>query len=127
MFAQPLVPFQNAAGELCAWSSLNGDVDAANDTVCVNITLAVGLEEQALAPLRIWPVPAQDVLFLDGLPSGLQRVEVYDMTGALRLVRALRPGRMLDRIPVTELPPGAYVLRAIGEGGTLNGRFTVQR
>jgi hypothetical protein len=127
MFAQPLVPFENASGELCVWTGLNNDVDATNDTTCVNITLAVGIGEQAIAPLRLWPVPAQEVLHLEGLPADVRQVDIHDMTGALRLSRTARNVRVLEHIAIRELPPGAYVMRAIGTSSTLTARFTVQR
>lgn len=127
MFAQPLVPFENATGELCVWTGLNNDVDATNDTTCVSISLAVGVAERDMAPLRLWPVPAQDVLVVEGLPADVRQVDILDMTGALRLSRSARTAKGLERIAVRELPPGAYVMRVIGAHATLTARFTVQR
>ncbi len=127
MFAQPLVPLQNANGDLCVWTSLNNDVDGLNDTICVNITLTVGLAENIAQPMRLWPTPATNTLHLDGLNAREARLEVIDMTGALRLSRNLRSGGGPMTMDVSSLAEGAYVLRAITDLGTVLGRFVVQR
>ena len=80
-----------------------------------------------MAPLRLWPVPAQDVLVVEGLPADVRQVDILDMTGALRLSRSARTAKGLERIAVRELPPGAYVMRVISAHATLTARFTVQR
>lgn len=128
MFAQPLVPIVAASGELCVWTDLDGDVDATNDTTCISITLSpVGILEQETVRLRLSPVPASNVLFVDGLSAQVDELQVFDMTGALRKRVAPRRGGGASLINVKDLAEGAYILRAIGRGESITARFVVER
>lgn len=127
MFAQPLVPLADVTGPLCAWTTLPGDVDGANDTTCIMISTAVGINESEGMRMRLSPVPAATNLTIDGLPKSAVRLEVFDMTGALRLERSLRNVSGPVVLPLAGLADGVYVLHAITESARYNGRFEVQR
>lgn len=125
MFAQPLLALVPSNGALCTWSSYVGDNIANDDTTCVQIMISqVGIEEQNGVQLRLSPVPATDRLRIDGLPAGLCRFEVYDMTGALRMDRSQRVAGPLE-LPVDHLADGAYVLRATSGRQSTTARFVV--
>ena len=126
MFAQPLVPLSEATGPLCAWTSFPDDLTAGNDTSCVNITTAVGLEENAGVRLRLSPMPTSAMLTIDGLPRTAVRVEIFDMTGASRLERSMPSTSGPLTLNVATLADGAYVLRAVTETAQFTGRFVVQ-
>lgn len=127
MFAQPLVPLQQASGPLCAWTSYNNDLTSGNDTTCITINMVVGVQENAAVRLRMSPVPASSDLLIDGMPRAAVRLEVYDMTGALRMERSARNVSGPVRLDVANLADGAYVLRAITDAAQFTGRFEVQR
>lgn len=127
MFAQPLVPLSQASGPLCAWTSYPDDLTTGNDTSCVNINMVVGLEENADVRLRMSPVPTSNTLVIEGLPRATVRLEVYDMTGALRMERALRNVTGPAMLNVASLADGAYVLRAVTTAAQFTARFEVQR
>lgn len=127
MFAQPLIPLVQASGPLCAWTSYPDDLTSDNDTSCVNISMVVGVEESAGVQLRMSPVPTSTTLTIDGLPRANVRLEVFDMTGALRMDKSLRNVTGPAVLNVASLANGAYVLRAIADTAQFTGRFVVQR
>ncbi|MBK9759786.1 MAG: T9SS type A sorting domain-containing protein [Flavobacteriales bacterium] len=128
MFAQPLVPISNATGPLCVWTEQTNDVDHLNDTTCVNISLtAVSISENSIVRLRLSPVPASSTLRIEGLPSNTLRLEIFDMTGAMRSAHSLQRVGGIAQIPVYDLAEGAYVLRVITDGASVTERFVVQR
>ena len=115
MFAQPLVPLQQASGPLCAWTSYNNDLTSGNDTTCITINMVVGVQENAAVRLRMSPVPASSDLLIDGMPRAAVRLEVYDMTGALRMERSARNVSGPVRLDVANLAAcAAYLFLAIG-------------
>ena len=127
MFAQPLIPLVEASGALCAWTSYPNDLTSDNDTSCVNISMVVGVEESAGVRLRMSPVPTSSTLTIDGLPRASVRLEVFDMTGALRMDKSLRNVTGPAVLNVASLANGAYVLRAVTDTAQFTGRFVVQR
>lgn len=127
MFAQPLVPLSSSSGQLCVWTSYPGDDTVDNDTTCVNVNLIVGIGENAADHVRLSPVPAATFLNVEGLPTSVVRVEIFDMTGALRSVFAPRKGANVVRVPVSELAEGAYVLRVVQNDSSFTERFVVSR
>jgi hypothetical protein len=70
---------------------------------------AVGLDEQAGDRLAAYPVPADDVLVVTGMPAGAQ-ARLVDMAGrvALEVPNGAAPGNI--QIDVSGLAPGTYVL-----------------
>ncbi len=127
MFAQPLLPLAEASGPLCTWTSYVDDLITGNDTTCVNISTVVGLAENEVPNISLSPVPTSTVLTIEGLPRAAVRIEVFDMTGALRMERAVRNPSGPASVNVSSLANGAYVLRAVTEETQFTGRFVVQR
>jgi Secretion system C-terminal sorting domain len=73
-----------------------------------------GESEVDATALRIYPVPALDVLRVEGLPSDTRLVELLDMQGRTVLVvenRATSIG-----LDVSDLAKGMYLLRMNGQG-----------
>lgn len=120
-------PITNATDNLCAWSNWSLDMDQVNDTTCVSVNAIVGIQERDAQQLRIWPNPAQDLVFLDGFGTGRGVIEVVDVNG--RLVRTERiasgSGRIL--LHTYDLNPGIYLLRVHQDEAMYLGRFVVQR
>jgi hypothetical protein len=112
-FAQPINPNDNLTGALCAWTSLGTDLNAANDTTCITITLTTGVGDASEARMRVYPNPAQGQVWIDGLPAGEQRWELFDATGALvRAGRATTDGSALP-LALDDMPTGLYHLHLL--------------
>lgn len=91
-------------------------------THCAN----VGVHPVAEVPaLGLFPVPASDILILEGLPDGPLFVELYDAAGR----RILEHDSMIERsLDVRALPQGAYLCHVVlGEGTRMVARFLVGR
>ncbi|MFN3876408.1 MAG: hypothetical protein ACK4L7_10910, partial [Flavobacteriales bacterium] len=113
-FTSYFVPSEDATGQLCAWTTMANDVITANDTACVLINTYVGLAELERAALRLWPVPAGDQLWVEGLPPGPWQARLADAGG--RMVRSMRmPGGAPAMVAVGDLDAGAYVLLIEGK------------
>lgn len=74
----------------------------------------------AVAPVRLSPNPAQDVLYVDNAEAGAA-IQVFDAQG--RLVRTLGPtDQPRVALDVADLAPGLYQLLARTAGGRLAGQ-----
>jgi hypothetical protein len=63
----------------------------------------------AMARIYAYPVPAQDVLMVEGI-EGEGLVRVYSMQGALLTTAPVVQGKA--QVPVADLPNGNYLLQA---------------
>ena len=84
----------------------------ASDTQCEGIAVAtVGLDEEPTSNgLRLWPLPANDLLHLSS-EQPLRAVEVLDAAGRVVLRQGLDQRQQVE-LDLTELPAGVFVLRA---------------
>lgn len=125
-FNNYFTPTADATDDLCAWTTMAGDASATNDTSCVSIDTFVGIEELASLGARLSPVPAQDVLRIEGLPAGAWQCRILDAAGRAVLERM----RIADGswpIDVSPLPAGAYVLVLSDASAAYRARFLVSR
>src|SRR5690606_33948906 len=84
------------------------------------------IEESALVPIGIYPVPAMDRVTVVGVPATDATFELLDMGG--RLVARLIPegvGNRTMRLPV-DLQSGMYALRVRSSEGVRTGGLVVQ-
>ncbi len=100
--------------EVCETISLWGPLtpDTCVSTVCTSVyAAAVGVADVAAAiPLRAWPNPAEGTLWVDGLPPGVEQLELVDVTG--RTVGTFPVGyEAVHRLDVSDVGPGLYFLR----------------
>ncbi len=91
-----------------------------NTTEVVVEGLSTGLGTSADDQLRIFPVPAREHITVTGLGNGQIPVRVLDATGRL----VLRGSLTNERLDVSDLTPGAYVLQLFTPGGTSQRSFT---
>jgi hypothetical protein len=120
---QELVTFNNAfvpggQGEaaLCAWASLAGDMDMANDTACVDLVITVGVDERADTDLLLFPNPADGQVRLKGLGPGAWEARFIDMQG-----RTARSAQMVHgggdlALDLDGMAAGGYQLVLDGQG-----------
>ncbi|PHN07058.1 cohesin domain-containing protein [Flavilitoribacter nigricans] len=78
-------------------------------TVSTTGTIDPALDQQ----IRVYPVPARDVLFLKTPQIHIESIELYDLEGR----RLQRWTGSPDRLPLTDLPQGTYALRLITAQG----------
>ncbi len=103
----------NTVYYLQIWNT-GGDA-AGTFTICDEAPVLVSVAEQAATmSLRAWPIPVEDVLMLDGLPSGSRALRVCDVQGRTVLTQAImREGS--QAVDMSALVPGAYVVRVEGD------------
>lgn len=71
----------------------------------------------------VYPNPVQDYLYLD-LPWGAETVSIQVLNMNTRLVKQYPPAyQQKVTLPVADLPPGFYMLRAISAGWVKNIKF----
>ena len=70
------------------------------------------------AQLQVWPNPARGAVTIAGLPPG-QPVQVFDLTGRLRLTATVPPSGPLELVLPGNLSPGVYVVRGGGQARRL--------
>lgn len=115
-----------------AWTVAASTLDKINvgQTVAQPTDVAGGVEPAAAA-LEVFPNPSRGraTVVLAGVAGGHARVTVYDALG--REVATVYDGPVANevRLPVQtgDLPPGAYVVRALTPDGALTQAFTVVR
>ena len=123
-----------ASDSLRPGANLNGGslIEAALDDVELwdersgNI-VSEGSEEPLLS---IWPVPANGLLNIqvNSSSSGTVRLEVLDMTGRSILQPApLTAGADVQRLDVSRLADGQYILRMHWANGSADERFSIMR
>ncbi|MEZ4757698.1 MAG: FG-GAP-like repeat-containing protein [Flavobacteriales bacterium] len=91
-----------------------------NTTEVIVEGVSTGLAAQRDEQVQLFPVPAQDILTVSGLGSGQVPVRVLDATGRL----VLRGNLLNERLDVSGLTPGAYVLQVFTPNGTTQRSFT---
>ncbi len=83
----------------------------------------VGIAEEALPNVTVFPNPASDVLTMswDGIGGSASEVRIFDMAGRMVLnTRTATDPAVLD---VHELRPGAYLVQCVSENRIHTGRF----
>lgn len=117
-FNSYFVPTAELTGDLCAWTTLATDATVTNDTSCVTINTSVGMAELDQLRARLVPNPANELVRVEGLPSGTWEFRLFDAAG--RQVdsgtHALVNGPLV--VATGALPAGAYqlVLTSTGQG-----------
>jgi hypothetical protein len=100
---EALVRFQFSAGWDWWWAL--DRINVVNDPT-------VGIHEEHLPTLGLYPNPATDVIQIDRMTNGMVTVRVFDPMGALVMQRSM--ARTLD---VSSLADGIYLLEALDAAG----------
>lgn len=95
-------------------ANLMGIVDA--DTFKANVSVKLGLTEESLAHLRIYPNPAQSLLQIEGLPSTCT-ITLFDMLGK-QVVQEHCNGTA-TQLNIAALRSGNYILQISSNDGQL--------
>ncbi len=86
------------------------------------VMLITGIKEELLT-IKMYPIPVTDWLYIEGAFSDDTKVQVIDVMGKRVLFQALRN----NRVSVSNLPEGAYILNIIDKGITSKAKIIIQR
>ncbi|MEO7080639.1 MAG: T9SS type A sorting domain-containing protein, partial [Flavobacteriales bacterium] len=125
-FTQPLLPVESASGNLCVWTSASTDNLGQNDTACVSIDVAAGINDLDRVELTVLPNPARDIVSVEGLPTGQLSFQVMDVQGRQVMVGERFSQAERWSLDISGLSDGAYVLRSMMGSTVFHGRFLVQ-
>jgi chitodextrinase len=122
--------YANGGGfSVCETISLWGPLtpDTCVSTICTPVfiaTLGVGTEAP-VAPLRAWPIPAREQLFVEGLPPDCDRIEVLDALGRVVYTGSVG-GRRSVQLDAQALSRGVHVVRTVGASGSRSIRIILE-
>ena len=125
-FLQQFVPGSNEAGSICAWSDWAPDETTGNDTTCVQVNVSVGMNERALSEASTWPKPANNGIFVDGLPAGVWTLRLVDAQGRLVLNEQHTAAGAPLQVDLGAVANGAYSLHALSDVGQYRTQVAVQ-
>lgn len=116
IFSLPLmVPVGST--ELCVYTELYGDINPANDTLCVQLyapdspPTGVVIISNRNEPLRVYPVPAKDHLIIQSMDqSSSATYRIADMLGQVILSGNIPDGSMQYQIDLSSLNTGFYLI-----------------
>jgi hypothetical protein len=104
---------------ICLFSEWDQDPEVANDTFCIRV--GVGLDitsvgESLESPLRIYPNPAKQAVFIQWKGAVNASVTVYDLQG--KIVLASQPLKSeKELLDISGLLPGLYLIQVEDEQG----------
>lgn len=124
--AQTYTPTQS--GDYHVVGTFPNGCELSSDTIAFTIT---GLAELDLQDVRVFPVPANDVLMIEhaGAPQGAALVRMLDLTGRLVLEERWPAGMSRTGVEVNQLSQGSYLIQVLDSRGARMGkaRAVVQR
>ena len=100
----------------------------ANDSIpCGGSFSAIKPKSQACQPLKIYPVPSQNQIFIEYQPITKNcRYEIYDITG-----KQVQNGRLnqdkLHRLNLSDLKPAVYFIRLVDGSSVYSGKIVIGR
>lgn len=130
----PLSAILSTYGQVCITALAPdglADRDPSDNHICVPVDfIPLGVDEpEALDPLLLAPNPADRLVMVEGAGTlgGAVQLRIMDGTGRVALERtATSPGDPV-RLDVSSLPPGIYILEAIGARARSTARLMIAR
>lgn len=101
-----------------------------SDKLCNSNNQTVGiknLNQAALSEINLYPIPANDFVYISSNNTDFKPklLSVYDASGRLRKEWTAK-GKELS-LDVTDLLPGIYLLKIIGQESVITRKFTISR
>ena len=96
---------------ICGGMTSGAEVADATYLIEINF-VTLGINELNKSSLKLWPVPANDVIHIDGIKSQ-SNYEIIDATGKLILSGKLNSGK--NSIDTSVLMTGTYILKVISK------------
>lgn len=85
-----------------------------------------GLENTAHNPLKVFPNPAKDQLFIQLSYTGIQEVQIMAADGKLALRQSFNNGQSQERISLEALVPGFYLVQVSDGEHTYSQRIIIE-
>ena len=96
---------------ICGGMTSGAEVSDATYLIEVDF-VTLGIYEHNNTSLKFWPVPAKDVMHIEGIRSK-SNFEIIDVNGKLVLSGKLNSGKNI--IDISKLIPGTYILKVISK------------
>lgn len=125
-FNTAFVPNSDGQAPLCAWADLDTDLNAGNDTTCVDLVTWVGVDELTIRSVDVLPNPAHDRFVLRGLPAGLLDLLILDAQGRMVMSQQQQHGGGDLFVGLDGLTAGGYHVRAWVNDQRFHARLVVQ-
>lgn len=92
-----------------------GNLTVSNSTMTGDVhSSTLGTAEFAKPKIQIFPNPVSDIINISGLDN-MTSVEIFNMNGQL-----IKTGQLGNKVNVSSLTPGAYLLRATGKDSQIH-------
>ena len=113
--------------KLTAWVDGDSVNTAVSRVLNINVTVANGISKVNAAEIKLYPIPANDILNVD-LNNYLaaKRIEVYNLIGA-KMGTYPVDGDSNNSIPVNNLNPGMYFVKVIDARNSILTTKTFQK
>jgi hypothetical protein len=125
-FNTAFVPNSDGQAPLCAWADLDTDLNAGNDTTCVDLVTWVGVDELTVRSVDVLPNPAHDRFMLRGLPAGLLDLLILDAQGRVVMSQQQHHGGGDLFVGLDGVTAGGYHVRAWVNDQRFHARLVVQ-
>lgn len=94
----------------------NPDGCTHTDAIQITVDVCSGMEEEQETLIMVWPVPAEETLFLSSHETRALQVQLLDLTGRIVLDEVIIPNNgSPTTLNVSEFPAGPYVLRTFND------------
>lgn len=124
---------ENADSEFTVTVKVNdGELDSESYDVNVQLQVIASLEDGLLKEaIEIWPNPASDYLKIRIHNNGLNRIDlsIFDVSGKVffRKILERKSGTWENKISLSGIPKGMYVLQFTSEKGSTNKNILIER
>nr|MCU0319662.1 T9SS type A sorting domain-containing protein [Flavobacteriales bacterium] len=125
-FNTAFVPNSDGEAPLCAWADLDTDLNADNDTTCVDLVTWVGVDELSIRSVEVLPNPARDQITMRGLPAGSLVLRIIDAQGRVVVDQQQRHGGGDLFVGLEGLAAGGYHVQARVNDQRFQARLVVQ-
>jgi hypothetical protein len=113
--------------QMCAYSKLGNDVNRRNDTSCIAVTAALGVNA-LMDGMKVYPNPANHSLFIENVVANSNDplwLEFFDVHG--RSLKKKMINQSLEVIDLSDLPNGVYSLRLNSSNRCQTMKWVIQR
>ena len=120
---KPTLNFSNGAGTAEIRYYILDASDQPIDSVDVNITCTVGIDEVSSIIKNIYPNPTSEIVTIENSSISAMALEIYNNQGILIQNRILTPG--LNNLNVVSFPSGNYSLNIFKQGQFISSKRLV--
>jgi len=108
---------------LAPYPWISGDSDARVDSFELKLGTPLSIQDVLTSKFKIYPNPAKDYIQIESDDVQVSSIEVYNMVGDKLIFEDNMVG---DKLDVSSLSSGVYILKINGEGVTVNKRIVVE-